>query len=55
VSSQKMTAVLERLRFDWMRKRGDFTRPRELSREAWRAMDADERVAYEMKRVRVSA
>jgi hypothetical protein len=52
---QKMAAVLGRLRFDWMRRRGDFIRPREVSRERWCAMDSGERRAYEMRRLRVGA
>lgn len=55
MKNRKMAAVMGRLRFDWMRRRGDFIRPRELSREAWRAMDAGERHAYEMRRLRVGA
>lgn len=47
--------LMGRLRFDWMRRRGDFIRPREVPVERWRAMDAGERHAYEMRRLRVGA
>ena len=47
-----MAAIMGLLRFDWMRRRGDFIRPRDVSVERWRAMDAGERMAYEMGRLR---
>lgn len=51
--SEKMVRLIGRLRFDRQRALGDFIRPRGVSRERWRAMDAGERIAYEMRRVRV--
>jgi hypothetical protein len=55
VKNRKMAAIIGRLRYERQRALGDFIRPREVPRERWRAMDAGERMAYEMQRVRVGA
>jgi hypothetical protein len=55
MKNEKMARLMERLRLDRQKALGDFIRPREVPAERWRAMDAGERVAYEMKRVRVGA
>jgi hypothetical protein len=55
VKNEKMARLIGRLRFERQRALGDFIRPREVPRERWRAMNTGERVAYEMKRVRVGA
>ena len=52
VKKRRMAAIMGLLRFDWMRRRGDFIRPRDVSVERWRAIDAGERMAYEMGRLR---
>jgi hypothetical protein len=49
--NKKMTAVMDRLRFDWMRRRGDFIRPRGVPLDAWRRMSEGERRRHLMKRV----
>lgn len=53
MKNEKMAKLFGKLRFERQRALGDFIRPRELSKERWRAMDAGERMAYEMKRMRV--
>lgn len=51
--SDKMAKLFGKLRFERQRALGDFIRPRDVSRERWRAMDAGERLRYEMGRVRL--
>jgi hypothetical protein len=50
----KMTRVFGRLRFDWMRGRGDFIRPREVPKDVWRSWSEERRCRYVMEHVGVS-
>ena len=38
------------LRFDWMRRRGDFMRPRSIPRDVWREMVKQHGVVGAMER-----
>jgi hypothetical protein len=37
MKNEKMATVFGRLRHDWLRRRGDFIRPREVPAEVWRS------------------
>ncbi len=52
--SDKMTRVFGRLRHDWMRRRGDFIRPREVPAEVWRGWSEERRSRYFMEHVGIS-
>jgi hypothetical protein len=50
MTNKKMAAVIGRLRFDWMRRRGVFLRPRRVSADAWKRACRTYGVAEAMRR-----
>jgi hypothetical protein len=48
-SSQRRSVWFRRLRWDWMRRRGDFIRPHGVPREEWRRQFAAIRAEAEQE------